>query len=343
MSTLVNNDIIEPLLDANEQVVDTDTENMYDTVIIGGGPAGLTAGIYTARAGLRTLILEGEFVSSTLVPGGQLVLTPEIENFPGFAPEEDQDNSGLALVMTMRDQAEKFGAEIRTEHATDMNLSGSPHVITVDDQQIYTRSVILATGAVARRLGIEGEDKFFGKGVSSCATCDGAFFVGENVLVVGGGDTAVEDAMYLTNIANHVTLVHRGESLRSVSPIARSLLEHPKVTILFNHELRKIFGENKVDSAAIENNLTGEETLLPVAATFVAIGHDPATELVASATQGFIELSDSGYITLQQGSKTSIPGVFAAGDVADDIYRQAITAAGSGCIAGMDAIRFLQE
>lgn len=312
------------------------SENTYDTIIIGGGISGLTAGIYTARAGQKTLIIEGGYNSNTDMPGGQLLLTPDIENFPGYT-----GGTGMGLIDTTREQAEKAGCTIITENAVDFTLSTEKgmHSVTTDEEEetYYGHSVILATGAIARRLGISGEDEFFGKGVSTCATCDGAFFAGKDVAVVGGGDTAVEDALYLAGIAKKVYLVHRRDELRTDSPESRKLLSLENVEVIWNARPTKVIGEKFVTSVTLESTLaTGHETPLEVEALFVAIGHDPATKHFAG-TQ--IELIDGGYL-LENDTFTNIPGVFAAGDVADSVYRQAITAAATGAKAAMNSIKY---
>lgn len=316
----------------------TDSEDPYDVLIVGGGPAGLTAGLYSARAGLRTLVIEGDYMSSTLMPGGQLLLTPEIENYPGFP-----SGSGAELVSIMRDQAENMGAEIVTAQAETFDFTGFPLIAHDMEGNAYrAKSVILATGAVARRLDVPGEDKYFGRGVSTCATCDGAFFENQEVVVVGGGDTAVEDALYMTNIASKVTLVHRRDQLRSTGPAARHLLEHPKVSVLWNARVKEIIGDDK-RVTAVHLDEDGMDYILPTSAVFIAIGHDPACESLIKDGSQLVELDGVGYVQLFGGTKTNVPGVFAAGDLADDTYRQAITAAATGCQAALDAQRYLME
>lgn len=313
-------------------------QDPYDVVIVGGGPAGLTAGIYSARAGLSTLVIEGDYMSSTLMPGGQLLLTEEIENYPGFP-----SGSGSDLIATMRSQCEEMGAEIVTAQAESFSFSGLPYVVTDMEGNSYRgKTVILATGAVARRLEIPGEEKFFGRGVSTCATCDGAFFKDQDVVIVGGGDTAVEDGLYMTNIARSVTLVHRRDQLRAAGAAARRFIEHPKVTTVWNSQVKEILGENKVDSVVVTNN-AGEESIIPTSAVFIAIGHDPASECLIEEGNTLVDLDGSGYVVLYGGTRTSVPGVFAAGDLADSTYRQAITAAATGCQAALDAQRYLME
>ena len=305
----------------------------YDTIIIGGGISGLTAGIYSARSGQSTLILEGELISNTEIPGGQLALTPELENFPGWS------GAGYDLIDTVREQAINLGTVIIDKLAIGFNFqadgSGKHEVLT--DEQTYTaNSVILATGAVARRLGIDGEDKFFGRGVSSCATCDGAFFKDKNVAVIGGGDTAVEDALYLSDIAAHVTLIHRRNELRTVSPESRKLLSSPNVSVLWDTETVNIQGESGVTGLTLRNKISNEEYVRPFDGIFVAIGHDPAVGCFRGTP---LEIGNDQYLVVNN-TFTNIPGVFGSGDVADSVYRQAITAAATGAQAAMNAIKY---
>lgn len=333
-------DILETelLINAIEENPSNKT-NLYDVIIVGGGPAGLTAGLYTSRGGLKTLVLEGEFLSNTEMPGGQLMLTPEIENYPGFP-----GGTGDTLIDIMRSQTESFGAEIRTEMAIAMSLEGSIRTVMTSEGVYAGRSIIVATGAVARRLGVVGEDVHFGRGVSVCATCDGAFFRDKTVVVVGGGDTAVEDALFMTKFAKHVYVVHRRDKLRSTGPEARALIEHPNVTMVWNSTVSSILGEAKVECVELTDIRTQETSLMSVDGVFVAIGHDPATAFLGTEGSSLVELGVGNYILLKDRSTyTSVPGVFAAGDVADDVYRQAITAAASGCQAALDAERWLQH
>lgn len=311
-----------------------DTNEVLDVVIIGGGISGLSAGIYAARAGMRTVVLQGEFISMNEMPGGQLMLTPEIENYPGFA-----GGSGSELIDTIQTQAQKFGAEIIDEGAVayEFGEDGAPHIVRTAESSYQTKTIILATGAVARRLGVTGEDEFFGYGVSVCATCDGAFFGDVPVAVVGGGDSAVEDALFLTEYASKVYLIHRRDTLRTTSPQARALLQHPKVEIVWNSTVDHIKGADK----KVHGVVLHDGSVLDVNGVFVAIGHDPAVKHLQGTVVG---LNDGNYIvTSQPTTHTNVPGVFAAGDVVDDIYRQAITAAGSGAKAAMDAHRWLLE
>lgn len=323
----------------------TEKENIAgtaDIIIVGGGVAGLTAGIYAGRGGQKTIIFEGDFNSSTDLPGGQLMLTPEIDNFPGY------NGTGWDLIDKIREQAEGQVEEIFTDNVEKFTFGkeGELHQVHAANGETWeAKAVILATGAVARRLNIEGEDRLFGKGVSSCATCDGAFFKGQTVAVVGGGDTAVEDALYLADIAEKVYLIHRRDSLRTDSPESRALAAKENVQFLWNTKVLSVEGEDKVASATIastknelaEGNVqaTGEG-ILPLDGLFVAIGHDPASKLVHGHP---IDIEDSGYVIAKE-TETNIAGLFVAGDVADSKYRQAITAAATGAQAAMNAIKY---
>lgn len=306
-----------------------------DVLVIGAGMSGLSAGLYAARAGWKTLVLEGALMSSVDYPGGQLMLTPEIENYPGFA-----SGSGAELINITRGQAEAMGASIQEGRVEriDFDPQGVRHVVHTDLGETYAASkVILATGAIARRLGVPGEDDFYGRGVSSCATCDGSFFAGKTVAVVGGGDVAVEDALYMTQHADHVYLIHRRDSLRASSPQAISLLQHPNVTVLWNTQVVNVNGSAAVESVDLISDKGA--AVLPVSGLFVAIGHDPQSEL-AMNDSALIEVDGYGYI-VAQGTKTNLPGVFVSGDVADSVYRQAVTAAATGAMAAIDATREL--
>lgn len=307
-------------------------ENTYDTIVVGGGISGLTAGIYTSRAAQKTLIIEGDYNSNIDMPGGQLILTPEIENFPGF-----KEGAGFDLIEIVKEQAEDNGCEIVTANAVGFDFNGTDlhGIITNYGETYYAKSVILATGAIARRLGVPGEDEFYGKGVSACATCDGAFFKGMKVAVVGGGDTAVEDALYLADLAEEVILIHRRDELRSDSPESRKLMEADNVRVIWNSTVRGVEGSSKVEKVLL-THLDGTESELEASALFVAIGHDPATKHFHGIG---VEIRGDQYL-VERDTYTNIPGVFAAGDVADSIYRQAITAAASGAKAGMNAIKY---
>lgn len=301
--------------------------------ILGSGPAGLTAAIYAARAGLNPIVAQG------LQPGGQLTITTEVENFPGFR----EPVQGPWLMEEMQAQAENVGAKLIWDIITSVDFSQRPYRLTGDDGQVYLAdSLIISTGAQARWLGLESETALRGKGISACATCDGFFFRGKKVVVIGGGNTAVEEALYLTNHSPEVTLIHRRDSLRAEKIMQKRLLANPKIKIRWNSEVAEfIAGEDSALSAVkLKDTQTGEESLLETEGAFIAIGHKPATELFS----GQLKLDDEGYIEVTPGTtKTSIEAVFACGDVMDKNYRQAVTAAGTGCMAALEAERFLSE
>ncbi len=301
-------------------------------VIIGSGPAGYTAAIYAARAMLEPVLIQG------IQPGGQLTITTDVENYPGFADVIQ----GPWLMEQMQKQAAHVGTKIVTDHVTSVDLSNRPFRLTCDSGDVYLAdALILATGAQARWLGIPSEEKFKGYGVSACATCDGFFYRGKNVVVIGGGNTAVEEALFLTNFAAKVTVVHRRDHFRAEKILQDRLFKNPKIDVIWDSQVLAVLGtENplKVTGVALKNVKTGDVRELPIDGFFVAIGHTPATELVA----GKLAMKPSGYIeTAPHSTMTSVPGVFAAGDVTDDIYRQAVTAAGQGCMAALEAERFL--
>ncbi len=302
---------------------------MRDVIILGSGPAGLTAAIYAARANLNPLVIEGS------TPGGQLMLTTEVENFPGFA----EPILGPELMQRMRQQAERVGAEFVTDDAVAVDFSRRPFRITVSSGKVYeAKAVIVATGARPRMLGLPSEQKYLGYGVSTCATCDGYFFRGKPVLVVGGGDTAMEEALYLANLASSVTVVHRRAELRASKILQERAFRNPKIAFLWNHVVEEILGDDhRVTGARLRHVQTGEVRVVEAEGIFVAIGHIPNTELF----RGQLELDEAGYIVLKQGMMTSVEGVFAAGDVHDRVYRQAVTAAGYGCQAAIEAERWL--
>lgn len=299
---------------------------MYDVIIIGSGPAGLTAGIYTTRASLKTLIIAGEKW------GGQLMLTSLIENFPGF-PEGIQ---GPDLMSNMRKQAEHHGAEIVESNFVSGDFKKSPFTLKAGDKEYTAKAVIIASGADARWLKVPGEEALIGKGVSSCATCDAPFFRNKNVVIVGGGDSAMEEALVLAKVANSVKIIHRKDSFRASAVMQQRARENPKIEFMFNSEIKEITGSIRVEKIALFNNKTHETTELPVDGVFVAIGHIPNT-----APFNGIELDEEGYIKVHDHYHTNLPGVFVAGDVHDRSYRQAITAAGFGCAAALEAERFL--
>jgi len=312
-----------------------------DVIIIGSGPAGLTAAIYTGRANLAPLVLEGEPSSTGDQPGGQLMLTTEVENFPGFPA----GIMGPDLMVGFREQALRFGAEIQTVKASRVELTGgSPFGVWVGDPSApepthLARSVIVATGAQALMLGLPAEDRLIGHGYSTCATCDGFFFRDQDIAVVGGGDSAIEEATFLTRFARSVTLIHRRDTLRASKIMQDRAFGNDKVRFIWNSVVTDIVGEAKVEGVEIEDLTSGVRTVHPFTGLFVAIGHRPNTSLF----KGQLEMSSTGYLETQPGrTATKLPGVFACGDVQDDYYRQAITAAGSGCAAAIEAERWLE-
>jgi thioredoxin reductase (NADPH) len=301
-------------------------------IIIGSGPAGYTAAIYAARAMMKPLLIEG------VQPGGQMTITTDVENYPGFADVIQ----GPWLMEQMRAQAAHVGTELLSDHIVEADISKRPFRLKGDGGTDYTAdALVIATGAKARWLGLPSEHKFQGYGVSACATCDGFFFRGKEVIVVGGGNTAVEEALYLANIAQQVLLVHRRGALRAEKILQERLFANPKIEVMWNYELDEVLGTDEplsVTGAKLKSTLTGETVTLPVDGIFIAIGHEPQSELF----KGQIEMKPSGYIvTAPRSTATSVPGVFAAGDVADDVYRQAVTAAGFGCMAALDAEKYL--
>jgi thioredoxin reductase (NADPH) len=302
--------------------------DIHDVVIIGSGPSGLTAAVYTARANLSPIVIEG------VGAGGQLMLTTEVENFPGFP----DGILGPELMMKFRDQAARFGTEFVTADVDRVDLSSRPFGIWVGETEYRARSVIVSTGASARMLGLPSEQRLLGHGVSTCATCDGFFFRGKALAIVGGGDSAVEEALFLTKFATSVTIVHRRDELRASKIMQDRAFANDKIDFRWNSVIEDIVGDGKVEKAVLRDTVTGELSDLAVDGVFVAIGHDPNTRLFV----GQLELDDDGYIVTRPGStQTSVEGVFAAGDVQDHVYRQAITAAGSGCMAAIEAERWL--
>jgi thioredoxin reductase (NADPH) len=314
--------------------------DLYNVVIVGSGPAGLTAAIYTARAALSPLVLEGEPSSTSDQPGGQLMLTTEVENYPGF-PEGVM---GPALMTDFRQQAARFGAKIETLKASRVDLSERPFKIWVGDptaaEPTYlARTLIVATGAEALMLDLPNEQRLLGHGVSTCATCDGFFFRGHDIAVVGGGDSAMEEATFLTKFAQSVTVIHRRDELRASKIMQERAFANDKISFLWNAEVLDVLGTDTVEGLVVADRVSGERRQLPATGLFVAIGHRPNTDLFV----GQLAMKDNGYlITEAPSSRTSVPGVFACGDVQDDVYRQAITAAGSGCTAAIDAERWLE-
>jgi thioredoxin reductase (NADPH) len=306
------------------------SDSARNVVIIGSGPAGLTAAIYTARANLEPIVVEG------LEAGGQLMLTTEVENFPGFR----SGIMGPSLMGEMREQAERFGTEFRRGDVTAVDLGRHPFRVHFGEETLDARAVIIATGASARLLGLPSERALMGHGVSTCATCDGFFFRGKPIAVVGGGDSAVEEANFLTRFASQVTVVHRRDTLRASKIMQDKAFANPKIAFEWNSEVVDVAdpASGVVSSIRLRNLHTGVEKDLAVDGVFVAIGHTPNTRLFT----GQLEMDDAGYLVTRGGAKTNVPGVFACGDVQDRIYRQAVTAAGSGCMAALDAERFLE-
>jgi thioredoxin reductase (NADPH) len=309
-----------------------DTKHV-EILIIGSGPAGWTAAIYAARSLRDVLVVTG------MQPGGQLTITTEVENYPGFA-----EIQGPELMVKMQEHAEKMGAKVENDHIAEVDFSARPFKAVGESGTLYTAdSVIISTGAQAKWLDLPTEEKFKGFGVSACATCDGFFYRGRDVMVVGGGNSAVEEALFLTNFASKVTVVHRRDGFRAEKILQDRLFKHPKVEVIWNHTLEEVVGDENplgVTGAKIKDVNTGEVTLVPVHGVFIAIGHAPSTELFT----GKLAMKDNGYlITAPDSTATNIPGVFAAGDVTDETYRQAVTAAGMGCMAALEAEKFLAE
>lgn len=307
--------------------------NVRDVIIIGSGPAGYTAAIYAARANMNPLILTG------MEPGGQLTTTTEVENFPGY-PEAV---TGPEMMADLQKQAERFGTEIKYEYVTEITFGekeGDVHTLKSNTAEYQAKSIIICTGATAKYLGLDDEKKYAGSGVSACATCDGFFYRGKDVAVVGGGDTAAEEATYLSKLCNKVYLLVRKDEMKASKAMQHRVEHTPNLEVLYNHELLGLEGNNVVEKAKIINNLTNEESELIVDGVFIAIGHKPNTDLF----KGKLDMDETGYlITQNRAYNTNIPGVFAAGDVQDSVYRQAITAAGSGCSAALDAERYVAE
>jgi thioredoxin reductase (NADPH) len=305
--------------------------DVRNVIIIGSGPAGYTAAIYAARAELKPLVFEG-----AITAGGALMNTTEVENFPGFP----DGIMGPELMDNMRKQAERFGAELVPEDVTEVDLTANPKVVKAGDQTFYARAVIVATGSGYRKLGVPGEEEFSGRGTSWCATCDGFFFRDQDIAVVGGGDSAMEEAIFLTRFARSVTVIHRRDQLRASKIMQERAFANEKISFLWNTEVVEILGDTRVHAVRLRNRVTGEESTLNISGLFIAIGHDPRVELF----KGQLELDEQGYLKVDSPTThTNIPGVFACGDVVDHRYRQAITAAGSGCAAALDAERYLTE
>ena len=302
--------------------------NPRNVIIVGSGPAGLTAAVYTARANLQPLVIEG------IAAGGQLMLTTDVENYPGFP----DGIMGPDLMAKFREQAERFGTEFLTADATSVDLSGPEFSVAVGDTQHTARTIIISTGAKARMLGLDSEHRLLGHGVSTCATCDGFFFRGKDIAVIGGGDSALEEANFLTRFADKVTLVHRRKELRASKIMQDRAFANTKIEFRWNSVVEEVVGDGRVEGMTLRDVETGATDTISLSGLFVAIGHDPNTQLF----KGQIDLDENGYILAHDGMKTSVPGVFACGDVQDHVYRQAITAAGTGCMAALEAERYLE-
>jgi thioredoxin reductase (NADPH) len=307
-----------------------------NVIIVGSGPAGLTAAVYTARANLSPLVIEGEPSSTSDQPGGQLMLTTDVENYPGFP----DGIMGPELMQAFRRQAERFGAEFLTERATKVDLSARPFQVFVGDTVYEAESIIVSTGARSLMLGLDAETRLLGHGLSTCATCDGFFFRGHRIAVVGGGDSALEEALFLTKFAEKVTVIHRRDALRASKIMQDRALANPKIEFLWDTLVDDLVGAESLEGAVVRNVHTGETSTLPVTGLFVAIGHRPNTDLF----KDLLDMDENGYLVTAPGSTyTNIEGVFACGDVQDHTYRQAVTAAGSGCMAAIDAERWLEH
>ena len=305
-----------------------------DTIIIGSGPAGYTAAIYAARADLNPVMYTG------LEPGGQLTTTTEVDNFPGYPKGVD----GPTMMNELKEQAERFGTKVEIDFISRVDFSkdkgGMHKLYTQNGDEIKSKTVIITTGASAKYLGLPSEQRLIGGGVSACAVCDGFFYKNQDVAIVGGGDTAIEEATYLAKICNNVTMLVRKDHFRASKAMQNRLSNYDNIKVLFNHEVMEVMGENVVDGLKIKSNLTNDVSELKITGLFIAIGHSPNTDIF----KGIVDMDDSGYIlTDKTSTKTNIPGVFAAGDVQDKDYRQAVTAAGTGCMAALDAERYLQE
>jgi len=307
----------------------TYAKNFYDVIIIGSGPAGFTAGIYTSRAKLKTLLISGS------LPGGQLMTTSEVENYPGFP----NGIFGPELMMNMRQQAERFATTIIDDEVLKVDFKKRPFLISTHSETYEGRAILLCTGASPRKLGVDGEQEFGGRGVSYCATCDGPFFKGEEIAVIGGGDTAIEEATFLTKFGKAVKIIHRRDFLRASKILQEKAFENSKIQFVWNNVVTRIAGNKKIESIDLKNLTTGKTQNLSVGGLFVAIGHEPNTSIFKDQ----LELDDKGYVVLKENTRTSVEGVFAAGDVHDYRYRQAVTAAGFGCMAALDVEKWLSE
>ncbi len=310
-------------------------DDVRNVIIVGSGPAGLTAAIYTARANLRPLVIEGEPSSTTDQPGGQLMLTTDVENYPGFV----DGVMGPELMGAFRAQAARFGADYVTAKVTRVDFSARPFGLWVGEQEYRAKAVIVSTGARSLMLGVENERRLIGRGLSTCATCDGFFFGGKQIAVVGGGDSAMEEAIFLTKFAQKVSVIHRRKELRASKIMQDRAFKNDKIDFIWDSVVVDVLGESSLTGARLRNVVTGEESTLPLDGLFVAIGHVPNTDLFA----GQLDMDETGYLLTQEGSTfTNVEGVFACGDVQDHVYRQAVTAAGSGCMAAIDAERWLE-
>lgn len=325
----MNNLANETSRSGNDSKLEDDSENHYDVVIIGSGPAGYTASIYTSRAKLSTLIISGS------LPGGQLMTTTEVENYPGFP----SGITGPELMMNMQQQSERFGTKIVIDEVTEVNFETYPFKIIANSISATADSVLISTGASPRKLGIPSEMNFSGKGVSYCATCDGPFFRNQDIVVVGGGDTALEEATFLTKFGKTVKIVHRRDVLRASKILQERAFENEKIEFIWDSAVVDVRGDSKLSMLTVKNLKTGEEKTLDAGGLFVAIGHEPNTSIFRDK----VELDDKGYVKVYGNTRTNIEGVFAAGDVHDHRYRQAITAAGFGCMAALEIERWLSE
>ncbi|MBE3561092.1 MAG: thioredoxin-disulfide reductase [Ktedonobacteraceae bacterium] len=305
------------------------TDNIYGVIIIGSGPAGYTAALYAARSNLSVLVIQG------YQSGGQLMLTSEVENYPGF----EEGIMGPEMMEKFEQQARRFGAEMLPEDAIEVDFSQRPFVVKTDSGEYRARAVIIATGASAKWLGLPNEERLRGRGVSACATCDGFFFKNKDVVVIGGGDTAMEEATFLTRYVNHVTIIHRRDAFRASKIMQERARKNPKISFLMESEVVDVLGDEAVTGVRVRNVRTGEESTLKAEGVFLAIGHQPNTELF----KGIVDMDHVGYIVPKEFTMTNIPGVFAAGDVTDHRYRQAVTAAGDGCRAAIDVERWLES
>ena len=315
---------------ANDPTSTPTEQTVRNAIVVGSGPSGYTAAIYLARAALQPLVFEG-----SVTAGGALMNTTDVENYPGFP----DGVMGPELMEMLRKQAERFGAEIVTDDVTEVDLTSDPKRVKVGDTNHYAKTVVLAMGSAYRNLDVPGESELSGRGVSWCATCDGFFFRDQDIVVVGGGDTAVEEATFLTRFARTVTMVHRRDSLRASKIMQERAFNNDKIRFEWNSEVLEAVGESKLEGVRLRNRVTGQEKLMPATGLFIAIGHDPRSELV----KGQVDVDDEGYVLVAgaHSTATNVPGVFAAGDLVDHTYRQAITAAGTGCAAALDAERYL--